>query len=583
MAILRRPSQYFPFSRIHFWLSLLLFALFFFPTQIIASHLTLQIAGEIRTILAAEEVPRLDLGGEMLLNADILPGFYKARDYAPAWVEDLGLTASGRQMLDLLRNADEEGLCPEDYHLSQIEAIIELTADYHRYGILFDPLYMARLDLLLTDSFLLYASHLVEGRVDPAEVHVGWRARPRKIDLALRLESALNSDRLEEVLQDLSPPHPGYLHLRGELERLRRISAMGGWSSVPEGPVLHAGDSDPRLPWLRLRLLAGGDLPDGDMVTGDLFDRETESALMRFQQRHGLKDDGVLGPKTLAALNVSVEERIRQIELNLERWRWLPKDLGDRYLMVNIADFSLELVAEGVPVMNMAVVAGTAYRKTPVFSARMTYLIFAPYWNVPPTILREDKLPLIRKNPGYLREHHFEIVRGAGDNVVEVDPASIPWKRVSARSFPGVLRQKPGPWNPLGKVKFMLPNPFDVYLHDTPDKRLFDRDARTFSSGCIRLERPIDLAAYLLADSGWSRQAVLDAMAANEPRRVSLARPLPVHILYWTAWVDGEGRLQFRDDIYLRDLDLDLALKRRRTGSGRYPQSRLPQGVLTGG
>jgi murein L,D-transpeptidase YcbB/YkuD len=554
-----------------------------FPSSAPAASLSLQVAGEIRSVLDREGIPRLVLDREMLLNADLLPGFYQSREYAPAWIDDFGLTAAGGHLLNLLRSADEHGLCPEDYHLVRIEAVVELVADYRRYGILFDPVYMARLDLLLTDAFLLYAAHLVEGRVDADEVHEGWRARPRKVDMVWLLNNALSGDRVEPVLADIAPPHPGYLLLREELERYRRISALGGWPGIPAGPVLRAGDTDPRLPWLRLRLLASNDLPEPEVTGGELFDKETAAALVRFQQRHGLNGDGVLGPKTLAALNVSVEVRIRQIEINLERWRWLPKDLGDRHVVVNIADFQLAVMEGTQTVMTMPVVVGTAYRKTPVFSARMDHLIFAPYWNVPPTILREDKLPKIKADPGYVQRQHFEIVRGTEEKPTFLDPWKISWRKVTAATFPGYLRQNPGPKNPLGRVKFMFPNAFDVYLHDTPDKHLFGRDARTFSSGCIRIQRPSDLARCLLAEQGWSNDRILAAMARNTPLRVPLVRPLPVHLLYWTAWVDPEGILQFRDDIYLRDLDLDRALSQRRAEPGRLPQSGLPQGLPTGG
>lgn len=583
MPILRRSSQRPLILRAPFWLPYLLFAAFFFPSSAPAAPLSLQVAGEIRSVFDREGIPRLVLDREMLLNADLLPGFYQSRDYAPAWVDDFGMTAAGGHLLDLLRSADEHGLCPEDYHLTRIEAVVELAADYRRYGILVDPVYMARLDLLLTDAFLLYAAHLVEGRVDPDEVHEGWRARPRKVDLVRLLSTALTGDGVVQVLAGLAPPHPGYLLLREELERYRRISALGGWPGIPAGPVLRAGDTDSRLSWLRLRLLASNDLPESEVVGGEIFDRETEAALMRFQQRHGLKSDGVLGPKTLAALNVSVEARIRQIELNLERWRWLPKDLGDRHVAVNIADFQLAVMEGAQAVMTMPVVVGTAYRKTPVFSARLDHLIFAPYWNVPPTILREDKLPKIKANPGYVHRQQFEIVSGTEANPTFLDPWKISWRKVTAATFPGHLRQKPGPKNPLGRVKFMFPNAFDVYLHDTPDKHLFGRGDRTFSSGCIRIQRPYDLAQYLLAEQGWGRERILAAMGRSSPLRVALVRPLPVHVLYWTAWVDPEGIMQFRDDIYLRDLDLDRALNRRRAEPGRLPQSSLPQGLAAGG
>lgn len=565
--------------------SLLLLVLFF-PLSASAVPLTLQISDEIQSVLVQEGAPRVVLGQEILLNADLLPGYYEVRSYKPVWIDDHGLTDSGRQLLDLLRSSDAHGLCPEDYHLTQIDPLMALAEDSHRYGMPFDTAYMARLDLLLTDAFLLYATHLVEGRVDPEEVHEGWRARPRKIDLLRLLDYALSADRLLPVLADLAPPHAGYRLLCVELERYRLLSALGGWPELPPGPTLREGDVDSRLTLLRKRLLLGGDLSEIDMPTEELtfnFDKATVAALRRFQQRHGLTADGILGPKTLAALNVSVEARIRQIELNLERWRWLPKELGSRHIVVNSADFQLTVIESDVPVLSMPVVVGTAYRKTPVFSARMNHLIFAPYWTVPPTILREDKLPQIKTDPGYVDRHHFEIVQGTEDNATVLDPMTIPWKKVTATTFPGMLRQKPGPWNPLGRVKFMFPNTFDVYLHDTPDKHLFGRDARTFSSGCIRIQRPVDLAIYLLEGQGWDREQILAAMARSEPRRVNLVHSVPVHVLYWTAWMDSEGGVQFRDDIYLRDLDLDLALSRRREQLDRQPQSGWRQDLPFGG
>jgi len=582
MPLSRPSSRNALLPRLLGWLLPVLFLLF--PaTDLLGAPLSLQVAGEIRTILEGAETPRVVLGREVLLNADLLPDFYRERGFLPAWIDDLGLTATARQMLDQLRSADAEGLCPEEYQLARIDPLVELAADYRRYGILFDPAYMARLDLLLTDAFFLYAGHLIEGRVDPSEVHDGWRSRPRKVDLVKLLGYALREERLAPVLADLPPPHSGYRLLCGELEAYRRISALGGWPQISAGAVLHPGDGDPRLPLLRQRLQATGDLTADDAAAGEQFDPAAVAALRTFQLRHGLDDDGVLGEKTLAALNVPVEARIRQIELNLERWRWLPKDLGERHIEVNAADFRLTLLERERVVMTMPVVVGTAYRKTPVFSARMSYLIFAPYWNVPPTILREDKLPQIKADPAYVQRHHFEIVRGVEGEERPVDPRSVPWRKVRAATFPGQLRQKPGPWNPLGQVKFMLPNGFDVYLHDTPDKYLFGRDARTFSSGCIRIQRPLDLAQYLLVEQGWDCDRLLTAMGRRSPLRVDLKRPLPVHILYWTAWVDAMGKLQFREDIYLRDLDLDLALARWRAEPGRRPQSSLPPSVPTGG
>jgi murein L,D-transpeptidase YcbB/YkuD len=272
----------------------------------------------------------------------------------------------------------------------------------------------------------------------------------------------------------------------------------------------------------------------------------------------------------LSALNVSVSERVSQIELNMERWRWLPKSLGEKYLLVNIADFSVSVVDAGKTVLSMPVVVGNSYRKTPVFSAHMTYLEFAPYWYVPKTILEEDKLPLIRNDPTYIERKNFEMV--SWDRETVVDPATIDWDAIDAESFPGLLRQKPGPWNALGRVKFMLPNQYAVYLHDTNERHLFGQRNRQFSSGCIRLKRPAELARYLLEDKGWDETDVADALASEKPKRVYLEKALPVHVLYWTAWVDDAGQVNFREDGYGRDRDLAQALGSMTTGCVLHKQ-----------
>jgi murein L,D-transpeptidase YcbB/YkuD len=320
------------------------------------------------------------------------------------------------------------------------------------------------------------------------------------------------------------------------------------------------------LPLLRKRLWIGGDLSYSGDENDLQYDEPTARALGRFQARHGLSADRALGPKTLRELNRTVGQRIEQIEINLERWRWLPKDLGDRHIRVNIADFQLQVREGDRTVMSMPVVVGTSYRETPVFSDRMTYLEFAPYWGVPQTILEEDKLPEIRKNINYLDAHNFEIIPWNGPGWARIDPRTIDWDRVTAEDFPGLLRMRPGPWNPLGQVKFMFPNEFDVYLHDTPERHLFAHNRRLYSSGCIRIERPIDLAQYLLeGEEEWGDcSTLLDLFNGAEPRRVDLAKSLPVHLLYWTAWVDASGSVQFRPDVYERDADLIQALENQR-------------------
>lgn len=488
-----------------------------------------------------------------------LQQFYFDRDDDAAWFTPTGLVPEAAILTERLSAAAEEGLCPEAYFVPEIEELQKYAADTQRHRLIEDQRRLARLDLLLSEAFLTYAAHLIHGRVDPADVHGDWHANLRKLDLAGLLEFALAEGRMETILDDLVPPHPGYRDLRRALADYRRISTLGGWENLPGGVTLHPGDFDSRVPALRRRLAQSGDHVEGSAAE-TLYDEATAASLRNFQRRHGLPADGILGPSTLGELNRPVEERIRQLEVNLERWRWLPKTLGERYIQVNIADLTLNAVDNGHAVLSMPVVVGNANRKTPVFSASLQYLVFAPYWFVPPTIFKVDKLPRLRADPEYLEKHHFEVV--TADSRQSLIPLEgIDWKAVRAESFPGVLRQAPGPWNPLGRVKFIFPNPFAIYLHDTPDRHQFAAERRAFSSGCIRVERPLELARLLLRDQRQGDPTrLLAAMEAEEPRQIHLARPWPIHILYFTAWTDEEGQVNFRRDLYWRDLVLEEAL-----------------------
>lgn len=276
--------------------------------------------------------------------------------------------------------------------------------------------------------------------------------------------------------------------------------------------------------------------------------------MRRFQQRHGLQADGSVGEATLAALNVPVEERIRQIEANMERWRWLPRQLEPRYILVNMAGYELQVIEAEQTVLNMRVIVGRDYRQTPVFTSAMTSLVLNPHWYVPRSIFRDDILPRLRRDPEYLERLGMRLFSSLNGNGSEVDAAGVDWAAVDGNSFPYILRQGPGPHNALGRVKFLLPNRYGIFLHDTPDRALFSQPARAFSSGCIRLEDPIELARYVLADEErWSRAGLEAAVAQGRPLGLTLPEPIPVYLVYWTAWVDEAGVLQLRDDIYGRD------------------------------
>ena len=341
-----------------------------------------------------------------------------------------------------------------------------------------------------------------------------------------------------------------YDRLAQALADYRAIAGRGGWPAIPEGASLQRGMQDAAVRLLRLRLAATGDLEPGTEVD-PVFDQAVEAAVHRFQQRHGLADDGIVGPRTRAALNVPVEQRIEQLRINLERRAAMPDDLGPHYIFVNMADFTLKVVRDARTVLTMKIVVGTPYRQTPLFTASMTYIDFNPYWNIPDRIAREEIVPRVRRDPGYLGEQGIRVLSGWIDNANEIAPDRIDWFADGGKSLPYRLRQDPGPLNPLGQVKFMFPNSFEIYLHDSPAKHLFATEVRTFSHGCIRIEKPVSLAAYLLPDL--SSDQVRDIVVSGKRRVIHLAKPLTVYLTYLTAWVNKDRSVHFRKDVYGRD------------------------------
>lgn len=519
---------------------------------------------EARLRTRLEHLPRpveLVVQGERIHAGQALPEYYERVVYRPAWVAPTGPLPRAERLVEAIRRVDREGLSPDDYHLRAVEPLLKQTSVGPEAGALTD------LELLLSDAFLVLAAHFVSGRVDPVTLDPEWIAVGSDIDLLAALSRAANGSTPERELEALLPAHPGYRSLRQSLDRYRALAAAGSWPIVEEGPVIRPGTSDPRIAAIRRRLAATDPSADASGAQ-TLYDAALEVAVKGFQTRHGLAPDGVIGSKTLAALNVPVEERVRQIELNLERWRWLPRDLGRRYVVVNIAGFDLEAVEDGATSLEMRVAVGRFYRRTPVFSDTIRYLVFNPYWEVPPRLAVQDKLPEIRQDPSYLERQGFLVLEGWGENERRVDPGEVDWSGLGDGNFPYRLRQTPGPLNALGRVKFMFPNRFNVYLHDTPNREIFVSPERDVSSGCIRVEKPLELAEWLLAGSGrWDRGAIDRVVATGGETTVPLERPTPVHMLYWTAWTDGHGVVQFRRDLYDRDTSLGEALRRHHAES----------------
>lgn len=492
----------------------------------------------------------------------VLRSFYAARDYEPIWLEKRRPNPRAVSAFALFQNAGQEGLSPRDYLNGMPAAGSSFT----------NPAESARFEILMSDTLLRYLNDLRTGRTAPAELEPDLFVANPAIDQSAALAAVAMTTDLHKVAAAHTPANPVYRNLRESLAAYHRIREKGGWSPVPAGPKLAWNDTteDPgpdvasRVDALRARLIATLDLLDTNARTG-AFDEPLHRAVIVFQKRHGLDPDGVVGPATLAALNVPVDARIAQIALNMERWRWMPDDLGARHVLVNIAAFSLQAMENGSIRKEMRVVVGRQYRRTPIFSDSIKYLEINPFWHVPPKLAVNDILPKIIADPTFLETSGFTVFDGWGADARPVAASGIEWARLGVGKFPYKLRQNPGPMNSLGNVKFMFPNKHDVYLHDSPARELFGRNLRAFSSGCIRVERPIDLAEFVLAGQpDGARASIEDAITGKSTKVVRLETPVPVHLTYFTAWTSEDGTIQFRDDVYERDSALARALSARR-------------------
>ncbi len=497
--------------------------------------------------------------GERIHSAGLVEAFYEGRNYQPAWSQD-GRLLQKEPLIRAIEESYNDGLTPADYHLNLIRSLVNKAGkDLSR-----DPVLLSDLDILLTDAFLTLGCHLSGGCSDPVTVKEEWYAKRGNVDVASALEQAVRNGQVIEALMRLRPEQDSYKRLRQALARYRELASKGEWPLVSGGPSLKPKSVSGRVLELRKRLAASGYLEAAGETGGELYDEKLQQAVVVFQKRHGLKADGAVGPSTLEALNVSLKQRIRQIELNMERMRWILSNQEERFIVVNIADFEMNVIENGKPVLSMKVVVGMPSWNTPVFTAKMTHIIINPAWSVPDSIARKEILNKIRKDPEYLSKQNMEVLRGWGPNEEIIDPDTIDWSNISPKTLPYRFRQEPGKLNPLGSLKFVLPNKFDVYLHDTSAKRLFSENVRTLSHGCTRIEKPLELAEYLLRDDPrWSRKRISAAIAQGAERQVMVPHPLNVHFLYLTSWVDEEGALQFRKDIYGRDRRLDEALLKR--------------------
>ena len=527
------------------WLKVVVFGLLCVLATVASATPSPELTARIKQL---EQGATLEVQGERIAAGKLIAQFYSQRGYALAFGD-----SQIRDVMNGIEGVAAYGLRPDDYHRQVLKTLRARSQPL-------PPEARADLELLLMDAFLRMAADRGYGKVNPATLDANWNfARPLVTSDPVReLTRAIESGSPMRHLETLLPEAPFYRNLKTALARYRAIAANGGWQGVESGPPLKPGMTDPRVQAVRARLYLTGDLAAPTAPDPSRFDEALKHAVEAFQRRHGLAADGVIGPTTVGAMNVPVTSRIDQSRVNLERTRWVQRDLAADYVLVDIAGFRVYLVRGGKVAWSARVQVGKEYRATPVFRDTIEHVVLNPTWTVPPSILREDIIPQARKDPDVIRRKWLKVLDHEDR---AIDPRQVNW---SAERFPYVLRQDPGPDNALGQVKLMFPNEHHVYLHDTPHKELFERSDRAASSGCIRVERPLELTELLLAGTeGWDRARIDQVIASNRTTQVDLGRPIPVLILYWTADMMDGATVAFRNDLYGRDAPVLSALDRK--------------------
>jgi len=498
---------------------------------------------------------------------DAIINFYRLNDFEPLWVNSEGLTAKSRRVLALLADAESEGLIPLDYMPPTLGA-------FGDDGSIFKGQVpaLARLDIAMTAMAMRYAEHVYSGRIIPKKLSGYYDVTPPALDLGRALYE-LSYRRLPDLyLSSLRPQHPAYRTMKASLSELRAKLAESNQQSIPKGETVKAGARDARVPLVRERMVKLGFLsvddslawieetanaPDAgaaDEVLARTLDRKLSAALKAFQASRKLKQTGRLDKATIEALNARSDQRnIQKLAMNMERMRWLPRDLGKRYIFVNQASFELRIIDDDRITWTTKVIVGKADTQTSVFSDEMETVVLNPYWGVPRSIIKYEMMPYLVNDPSYLDRKGFEVVNSHGE---VVSSSSVDWWAYGDK-IPYDIRQPPGDDNALGNIKFLFPNSHDIYMHDTPTKNLFAEKSRAFSHGCVRVENPRKLAEYVL---GWDRAQIDDMIASGMNQDIQLPAHIPVHLNYFTAWPDASGKIAYHPDVYNRDARLEKAL-----------------------
>lgn len=472
--------------------------------------------------------------------------FYSTRKYQFAWFNNDGMVEQASHLINTLSHLENEAIVDTSVYGSRLMQLYDsiATGNYTVQGV---DAVTRETELLLSATFFRYAEKIWGGIGEKDLQEADWFIKKKRLPYVAILDSMLSNPTYFAKQQ---PVYRQYDLLKTQLKQYYELEKKGNWTIIEADKKSYKpGDSSTSIQEIRKRLYLLGDLTTPDTASM-IYDQTMEAAVKNFQNRHGLAIDGAIGPSMLTELNTPVSSRIQQIMINMERSRWVPVQLKGDYLAVNIPAYKLYVYEDDSLEWECNVVVGSINNKSVIFNGNMKYIVFSPYWNIPASIVAKETLPAIKRNRGYLASHNMEVVGGSG----VVNPASVNWEKYSGYNFPYTIRQKPGPNNSLGRVKFLFPNEYSIYLHDTPAKSLFEEPSRAFSHGCIRVSEPKKLAAHLLRhDTTWTAAKIDAAMNRNKENTVTLETPVPVFIAYFTAWVDRSGRLNFRRDVYGHD------------------------------
>lgn len=501
-------------------------------------------ANYIREIIDSIKIGKANsLAGERILEEKALPEFYILNDYELLWTGEI---EKDKAILELI-SAWKEGLNPKDYHLATILEINDYLKENPG-----DRRNKAIFDILLSDGILEYSQNINQGKLDPESMYPTWNffSRNLPMDKLNDILASVKQDSLEKYIAGLSPKSSNYKVLKDNLLIYNDYVRLGGWETLPEVNSIHPFDTSDFIPLLRDRLHAEG--YEVKMDSSRIYDQDLVTQVMLFQLNSGLKPDGVIGKLSLAALNESAESKLNKIKVNMERSRWVLDGELNAFIVVNIAAYQLYYTDSGEVTYTTKVMVGTDKKQTPVFRDNLEYIVFNPTWTLPTSISSTETLPQLKRDSLYLEKHNMVIINSKGE--IQSD-SGIVWKDYSADYFPFILRQEPGPGNALGRVKFLFPNKYAIYLHDTPSRYLFAKEERAFSHGCIRVQNPLDFAEFLLSkqDTAWTKDSIDTVIDSAQTMSVRLQKSIPIYLMYWTAGENKNGEIFFVPDVYGRD------------------------------